>query len=183
MKLTSLPAVATPLRSAPSFRQRQKSTVPAETRGAPYLARRWADDPEDYMNPDDLIGVLGPLTSDWGMKAWRLLLGHTEIVGWPYRSREAWRLGFSIETGLVRDPGMLLQTGDRDEFQKALLGRDVRRYQIRDLASITLLKQMSRNKLKIDRVNGTSDRYSILYRGQTESYRELLRRVYAHHLP
>jgi len=42
MKLTSLPAVATPLRSAPSFRQGQKNTVAAETRGAPYLARRWA---------------------------------------------------------------------------------------------------------------------------------------------
>jgi hypothetical protein len=45
MKLTSLPAVATPLRSAPSFRQGQKSTVPAETRGAPYLAHRWALNP------------------------------------------------------------------------------------------------------------------------------------------
>jgi len=41
MKLTSLPAIATPLRSAPSFRQGQKNTVPAETRGAPYLARRY----------------------------------------------------------------------------------------------------------------------------------------------
>jgi hypothetical protein len=106
-----------------------------------------------------------------------------EIVGWPYRSRESTTtsVGFSIETGLVSDPGVLLETNDRDEFQKALLGRELRRHEIRDVANIALHNRMMRNQIEIRRVDGTSDRYSILYRGQTDQYRELLRKVYPHH--
>jgi hypothetical protein len=130
------------------------------------------------MNPKDFVAVIGPLSSHWGMRTWRLLLGHREILCWPYSSSEAPRLAWSVETGLVTDAGTLFETGNWDELQKALLGPNLRRYLVQEVASITLHNRMSCNRIKIDRMSGTADQYGILYRRQTEAYRELLRKLY-----
>jgi hypothetical protein len=89
------------------------------------------------MKADDLVTVLGPFTSNWGTKTWRLLLGRKEIVAWPYTLREAARLGFGIETGFFSDPGLALETRDRDEFHKLLLGRSLRTYPVHKYSSIS----------------------------------------------
>ena len=130
------------------------------------------------MNPETVISVLGPLTSNWQMRAWRLVLCRTELVAWPYTWKEGFRLGFLIELGLGSDPGSVLANGTRDDFRKALLGRDLREYDLNEITKIVVRSRMRSNLIEIHQVSRQIDCYGIMDRYLTNPYREILRKCY-----
>jgi hypothetical protein len=132
------------------------------------------------MQIDDVAAVSGLMLSNWGCKAWRLLFGQKEIVAWPYKSGESFRLAVFIELGFVNDPGSVLVTNDRDNFQKALVSRELRTYLVKDITCIKLRSCMTRHKIEIYASKGVADVYGMWDRHHIENYRELFRRLYPH---
>jgi hypothetical protein len=128
------------------------------------------------LKAEDILAGCGPLSSRWGLKTWRLLLGRHEIVACPYSSRECWRLGWAIETGLVSRPE--IAPVDLSELQELVLRPESRTYRLSEVTFITLRNRMARNSIEIGRLGGAVDSYGICDRGETDSYRTLLRSSY-----
>lgn len=109
---------------------------------------------------------------------WRLLLGRKEIVGWPYKWTEGFRLGILLETGFGRDPGLVFSTKDPRQFTAALSKRKLRISVVSEIQSITVTCSIGRNRIEILGTNGHYERYGIVDRWRTDEYRKVLRSLY-----
>ena len=127
------------------------------------------------MNPKEVIHGIGPMTTHWGMKLWRLFLGHNEVVACPYAFRDSFRVGMAQETAVVSEP--MIVPRDPEKLRRLLLSPTARRYRVQQLDSITVRNRMVRNAIEV-RHSGGTDSYGIYHRGLTEHYRSTLRDVY-----
>jgi len=114
--------------------------------------------------------------SHWGLRTWRLLFGEHEIVACRYSSRESWRLGWAMETGLVARPQIV--PGELGELRHLLLQPGCRTYRLSNVAFIRLRNRITRNSIEIGNLSGGFDSYGIFDREATPYYREFLRSSY-----
>jgi hypothetical protein len=128
------------------------------------------------MNQDELIAGIGPLTSKWGFKTWRLLLGKDQLIACPYSTLESCRLGFANETGLVNEPEIIPLIWD--EVQEMLRKSQCKTYNLSETVKLILRNRMIRNEIIICRFDGIEDSYGIFKRQNTDLYRSILRSLY-----
>jgi hypothetical protein len=128
------------------------------------------------VQPEDVIAGIGPVTSSWKLNLWWLLLGRTQLLACPYDSRETWCWSLAMETGFVRAPSV--PTVDRGDLQKTLLRPETRTYRLSEIQCITLRNRVFRNAIEIGRSDGSTDRYGIMDREQTDHYRKALGTAY-----
>lgn len=127
------------------------------------------------LNPEGVLEGIGPVTTHWGMKMWRLFLGYDDVVACRYSFRESWRVGMAHETGVTSEP--MIVPSDPQELRRLLRSSTARRYRVQQPGSITLRNRMVRNAIEV-RHSGGTDSYGIYHRGHTEHYRSTLRAVY-----
>src|SRR5258705_76485 len=120
--------------------------------------------------------AIGPLWSNWGLRAWNLLLARDEIIAQRYSTLEVWKLATRQHLGAPGDPGGTW----RDNPGSAPLhdGRGFRHYVVSELRSITVTVSPGGNSVSIISAIDRSDRYDIQQRPLTELFRQVLQAMY-----
>ena len=121
--------------------------------------------------------AIGPLWTNWGIRAWTLLLAKDEFIAHRYTTWETWKLALGMQLGgLVADPG----GGWRDEPASAPLhgGRGFRHYVVSEIRSITVTVSHGNNYVSILHSGGRVDRYDIQDRTLTRHFMTVLQSMY-----
>ena len=120
--------------------------------------------------------AIGPLWSNWGLRAWNLLLARDEIIAQRYSTLEAWKLALRQHLRVPGGPGEAW----RENPGSAPLhdGRGFRHYVVSELRSITVTVSPGGNDVSIASANGRTDRYDIQQRPLTEHFRQVLQAMY-----
>lgn len=146
-------------------------TTNVEPAATPHEAgRRWL-----------LVDTIGPVASAFGFKVWDLCLARDAIVA---RRKSQWatvKAGVWAGLGLVplAEQAWAASAGPGGERQLLDTGDPAwRRYEVRDLASITVVCNSAGNEIRIARRGTKPDVYGINARHQTDGFRDALRRLY-----
>ncbi|MCX6611851.1 MAG: hypothetical protein NTW74_13475 [Acidobacteria bacterium] len=123
------------------------------------------------------IVTLGPMTSSWGLKMWRLILRRGEILAWPYGFKDGLRLGLMLELGIGRDPGDF-SSKTMDEIRSALEEPSVRKFPVAGIDHITLRCSSLRHKIEIVAKDGSTEKFGLWHRHLLTEYGIVLRKMY-----
>jgi len=120
--------------------------------------------------------AIGPVWSNWGLRAWDLLFAKDEIIARRYSTWETWKLAARQHFEVPTDPG---GTGLGSPGSSPLHGeRGFRHYVVSGLRSITVTVSAGGNNVTIASASGRSDRYDIQHRPLTEQFRQVLQAMY-----
>lgn len=131
-----------------------------------------------------VLGSIGPLFSDGGLKNWELLLGRDRLLARPLG------IGLSLKAGVMAGIGgglgidlpvePYVRPADWDNARVVEDPGDAswRRYPIAELAFVELRRCLSGNELRVQQHAHKAQVYGLAERSQTESARALLRSCY-----
>lgn len=131
-----------------------------------------------------VLGSIGPLFSDWGLKNWELLLGHEMLLARPLE------IGLSIKAGvwagisggvgidLPIEPYARPADWDNARLIEDPGDDSWRRYPVADLALLEMRRCLSANELRVQQRGHKAQVYGFGDRSLTESARALLRACY-----
>jgi hypothetical protein len=120
--------------------------------------------------------AIGPVLTNFGLRAWNLLLAKHEIVALPYTFWAGVKLGVHLYCGFPADPGEEL----RRHLNSLPLSADtpLRYYSIAEVTSISVVVSHGMNHIRIAKAAGGDDRYDIPKRPLTRSFGDTVRTMY-----
>lgn len=136
---------------------------------------------EDRLENRRIIDAMGPVTTHWGMKLWRLLFLEDQVVAWPYSSKESAWMGLEQVVGLiflVKTPVETMPNFNETPHKNIERQGRFRRHLHVDIARVILRSTMNRNLIELTDTHGSSMTYGIYHRFSTERYSKLLQRTY-----
>ena len=119
--------------------------------------------------------TLGPVTSSWGLKTWRLILRTDEILAWQCGFKDGLKLALMLELGIGHDPGDFKTF---EEARAALVKHSVRRFPLSEIKRLIVRSSSLRHKIEILSTDGSTEQYGIYHRHLLDHYRTVLRRTY-----
>ena len=145
-----------------------------------------AESPPDSPGPATwrVLGSIGPLFSNGGLKNWEFLLGREMLLARPLGMGLSLKAGFyagiSGATGIDLTGDPYARPADWDAARVIEDPGDAswRRYPIEELAFIELRRCLTANELRLQQRGHKEQVYGLGDRSQTEAVRALLRALY-----
>ncbi|MEM1180014.1 MAG: hypothetical protein AAGM22_16860 [Acidobacteriota bacterium] len=128
----------------------------------------------DVKIRDQIKMAIGPVTSNWGLKSWRLLFVDAAVIAWPYTWLEAFRIG-AVDYGFSYPTA--IPNFEARAHQSARTKGAVRRHRHRDVIKVVLRSNMNRNAIEFTDQDRTWS-YGIWHRHRTDEYSGVLQGVY-----